>query len=161
MLKALNKNDSQTLMKYVSERSQEISADILMAATRIIDQVRNDKDAALFELTRQFDGIDLKNVQVSEQELDEAIRQCDPAFMEAMRRAKENIEFYHQAQKQNAFLLQKEMNIYLGQRVIPLDSVGIYVPGGRAQYPSSVLMNAIPAHVAGVKRIVMVTPPGP
>ncbi len=161
MLKALNKNDSQTLMKYVSERSQEISADILMAATRIIDQVRNDKDAALFELTRQFDGIDLKNLQVSEQELDEAIRQCDPAFMEAMRRAKENIEFYHQAQKQNAFLLQKEMNIYLGQRVIPLDSVGIYVPGGRAQYPSSVLMNAIPAHVAGVKRIVMVTPPGP
>ena len=98
MLKALNKNDSQTLMKYVSERSQEISADILMAATRIIDQVRNDKDAALFELTRQFDGIDLKNVQVSEQELDEAIRQCDPAFMEAMRRARENIEFYDQAQ---------------------------------------------------------------
>ena len=76
-----------------------------------------------------------------------------------MKKAKDNIVYFHQAQKQNSYLLQKEKGIYLGQRVLPLESVGIYVPGGRAQYPSSVLMNAIPAHVAGVKRIVMVTPP--
>lgn len=159
MLQALNKNDSQTLMKYVSERTQEISSDILIKATKIIDQVREQGDDALYELTKQFDQIDLSSLKVSEEEMEQAIKQCDPDFMKAMEQAKENIEFYHRAQKQNSFLLQKEMNIYLGQRVIPLDSVGIYVPGGRAQYPSSVLMNAIPAHVAGVKRIVMVTPP--
>lgn len=159
MLQALNKNDSQTLMKYVSERTQEISSDILIKVTEIIDQVREQGDDALYEFTKKFDQIDLPSLKVSEEEMEQAIRQCDPDFMEAMKQAKENIEFYHQAQKQNSFLLQKELNIYLGQRVIPLDSVGIYVPGGRAQYPSSVLMNAIPAHVAGVKRIVMVTPP--
>lgn len=161
MLKPINKNDSQTLAKYVSERTQEISADILLTATDIIEQVRTQGDDALLALTKKFDRTELASLQVSEQELDQAIARCDPAFMDAMRQAKKNIEFYHKAQKQNSFLLQKEMNIYLGQRVIPLDSVGIYVPGGRAQYPSSVLMNAIPAHVAGVKRIVMVTPPGP
>ncbi|MCF0245333.1 MAG: histidinol dehydrogenase, partial [Ileibacterium sp.] len=84
---------------------------------------------------------------------------ADPAFRKALEQAASNIRDFHVLQKQDGYRLEKEMGIYLGQRVIPLDSVGIYVPGGRAQYPSSVLMNAIPAKVAGVKRIVMVTPP--
>lgn len=159
MLRPLNKQDSDLLVEYVSSRNQEIHADVLMKAQKIIDQVRNQKDQALFDLTKQFDKIDLKALKVSAEELNQAIKKCDPAFMKAMEMAKTNIEYYHQAQKQHAFLLEKEMQIYLGQRILPLDSVGIYVPGGRAQYPSSVLMNTIPAKVAGVERIVMVTPP--
>lgn len=159
MLRPLNKQDSDLLAEYVSSRNQEISADVLMKAQKIIDQVRNQKDQALFDLTRQFDQIDLPALKVSSEELEQAIQKCDPAFMKAMEMAKANIEYYHRAQKQNAFLLEKEMQIYLGQRILPLDSVGIYVPGGRAQYPSSVLMDTIPAKVVGVERIVMVTPP--
>lgn len=159
MLQPLNKQEQAKLVQFVSERSQEISADILIKAQEIIDQVKEQKDEALFALTKRFDQVDLSSLKVSEEELDEAIAQCDPAFKKAMEMAKENIEFYHKAQKQNSFLLEKEEKIYLGQRVLPLDSVGIYVPGGRAQYPSSVLMNTIPAKVAGVKRIVMTTPP--
>lgn len=159
MLQPLNKQEQAKLVQFVSERSQEISADILIKAQEIIDQVKEQKDDALFALTKRFDQVDLSSLKVSEEELDEAIAQCDPAFKKAMEMAKENIEFYHKAQKQNSFLLEKEEKIYLGQRVLPLDSVGIYVPGGRAQYPSSVLMNTIPAKVAGVKRIVMTTPP--
>ncbi len=159
MLQPLNKQEQAKLVQFVSERSQEISADILIKAQEIIDQVKEQKDDALFALTKRFDQVALSSLKVSEEELDEAIAQCDPAFKKAMEMAKENIEFYHKAQKQNSFLLEKEEKIYLGQRVLPLDSVGIYVPGGRAQYPSSVLMNTIPAKVAGVKRIVMTTPP--
>ena len=159
MLQPLNKQEQAKLVQFVSERSQEISSDILIKAQEIIDQVKEQKDDALFALTKRFDQVDLSSLKVSEEELDEAIAQCDPAFKKAMEMAKENIEFYHKAQKQNSFLLEKEEKIYLGQRVLPLDSVGIYVPGGRAQYPSSVLMNTIPAKVAGVKRIVMTTPP--
>ncbi len=159
MLQPLNKQEQAKLVQFVSERSQEISADILIKAQEIIDQVKEQKDDALFALTKRFDQVDLSSWKVSEEEPDEAIAQCDPAFKKAMEMAKENIEFYHKAQKQNSFLLEKEEKIYLGQRVLPLDSVGIYVPGGRAQYPSSVLMNTIPAKVAGVKRIVMTTPP--
>jgi len=159
MLQPLNKQEQAKLVQFVSERSQEISADILIKAQEIIDQVKEQKDDALFALTKRFDQVDLSSLKVSEEELDEAIAQCDPAFKKAMEMAKENIEFYHKAQKQNSFLLEKEEKIYLGQRVLPLDSVGIYVPGGRAQYPSSVLINTSPAKVAGVKRIVMTTPP--
>ncbi len=159
MLQPLNKQEQAKLVQFVSERSQEISADILIKAQEIIDQVKEQKDDALFALTKRFDQVDLSSLKVSEEELDEAIAQCDPAFKKAMEMAKENIEFYHKAQKQNSFLLEKEEKIYLGQRVLPLDSVGIYVPGGRAKYPSSVLINTSPAKVAGVKRIVMTTPP--
>ena len=159
MLQEINKNNTLELMNYLNSRNQEISNDVLVAASNIISDVRNRKDAACREYTKKFDGIDIETFKVSEEEIEQAISKCDPFFCESMNRAKENIVYFHQAQKQNGYLLQKEKGIYLGQRVLPLASVGIYVPGGRAQYPSSVLMNAIPAHVAGVKRIVMVTPP--
>ena len=159
MLQTINKQNTNELMEYLDSRNQEISNDVLVSASNIISDVRKNGDAACKEYTKKFDGIELSQFKVTDEEIEEAISKCNPFFCESMNRAKENIVYFHQAQKQNGYLLQKEMGIYLGQRVLPLASVGIYVPGGRAQYPSSVLMNAIPAHVAGVKRIVMVTPP--
>lgn len=159
MLSEIKKENSEALKAYLESRNEEISSDVILTVSKILEDVRKRKDEAVIAYTEKFDGIRLENYRVSKEEIDEAASLCDPFFMESMEKAKKNIEFFHQAQKQNGYLLQKEKGIYLGQRVLPLDSVGIYVPGGRAQYPSSVLMNAIPAKVAGVKRIVMITPP--
>jgi histidinol dehydrogenase len=159
MLSELSKENPQQLADYLLSRSQDLSSEVLTAANNIIFEVRKNKDAALKAYTKQFDGIELDDLKVGEEELEEKIAQVDPAFKKAMEQAKENIVHFHEAQKQDGYQINKEDDVYLGQRVLPLDAVGIYVPGGRAQYPSSVLMNAIPAHVAGVKRIVMVTPP--
>lgn len=159
MLSPICKENQQELANYLLSRTQEISSDILVKVSNILDDVRKNGDAACRKYTKQFDGIDIDEFKVFQAEIETAIQACDPAFMDAMEKAKKNITYFHQAQVQQSYLLQKEKGIYLGQRVLPLASVGIYVPGGRAQYPSSVLMNAIPAHVAGVKRIVMVTPP--
>ncbi len=159
MLKRIDRTATKQLRDYLDSRSQEISAEILAKVSGLIADVRKRGDEALRDYTKQFDHIDIQDFRVSEEEIERLSAKCDPFFMESMRRAKENIEYFHRAQIQNSYLQQKEYGIFLGQRVLPLDTVGIYVPGGRAQYPSSVLMNAIPAHVAGVRRIVMVTPP--
>ena len=159
MLKEINKKDTKALREYLSARTQEISTDILQKVNTILQDVHSRGDEALRAYTKEFDRIDIAQFRVTPEEIDAAAAQCDPGFCQAMLKAKENIEFFHRAQVQNSYLQQKEMGIYLGQRVLPLSAVGIYVPGGRAQYPSSVLMNAIPAKVAGVSRIVMVTPP--
>ncbi len=159
MLKEINKKDTKMLREFLDSRSQEISSDILARVNDIISDVRRSGDEAAIRYTKQFDGIDIAEFRVSDEEIENAVQKCDPAFCQAMERARANIEYFHRAQLQNSYIQHKEMGIYLGQRVLPLQAVGIYVPGGRAQYPSSVLMNAIPAKVAGVKRIVMVTPP--
>ena len=159
MLKRIERNETAKLREYLDSRSAEISAEVLSAASKIIADVRERGDEAAKEYTKKFDGITIENFRVSEEEIDQAIKACDPFFRQSMEKAKANIEFFHKAQVQNSYIQQKEYGIFLGQRVMPLASAGIYVPGGRAQYPSSVLMNAIPAHVAGVRRIVMVTPP--
>lgn len=159
MLSPINKENQQELSAYLLGRTQEISSDILEKVSDILQDVQKNGDAACQKYTKQFDGIDLEDIKVSEEEIEQAMQDVDPAFKKAMELAKKNITYFHEAQVQQSYILQKEKGIYLGQRVLPLESVGIYVPGGRAQYPSSVLMNAIPAHVAGVKRIVMVTPP--
>lgn len=159
MLKEINRNDTELLRDYLDSRTQEISSEILLKASDILNDVRKNGDEAARRYTRQFDGIETKEFRVSEEEIAQAAEKCSPAFRKAMEKAAANIEFFHRAQIQNSYLQQKEMGIFLGQRVLPLSAVGIYVPGGRAQYPSSVLMNAIPAKVAGVERIVMTTPP--
>ena len=159
MLSPICKENQQELANYLLSRTQEISSDILVKVSNILEDVRKHGAVACRKHTKQLDGIDIDEFKVSQAEIETAIQACDPAFMDAMEKAKKNITYFHQAQVQQSYLLQKEKGIYLGQRVLPLASVGIYVPGGRAQYPSSVLMNAIPAHVAGVKRIIMVTPP--
>ncbi len=159
MLNEIRKEDREDLRLYLDSRTQEISSDILVTVSNILNDVRKNKDEACFRYTEKFDGVKLEAFRVSEEEINEAEKLVDEDFKIAMQKASDNITYFHQAQVQQSYIQHKEMGIYLGERVLPLEAVGIYVPGGRAQYPSSVLMNAIPAKVAGVKRIVMVTPP--
>lgn len=128
----------------------------------IITQVRERRDAAIFEYTKRFDGanINAENILVTEAEIAEAYEQVDPKLLDVIRKALVNIRDYHAKQRQFSWFDSEESGIILGQKVTPLDTVGVYVPGGKAVYPSSVLMNVLPAKVAGVKRIVMTTPPG-
>ncbi|WP_183376298.1 histidinol dehydrogenase [Faecalicoccus acidiformans] len=161
MLTRMDSKDKEQLANFVASRHQEISSDVLFKVSKILEDVRKQKDQACKAYTKQFDGIEMDTFKVSAEEVKEAIQSCDPEFIQALKKAKENIEFFHRAQLQQGYCLQKEDGVYLGQRVLPLQSIGIYVPGGRAQYPSSVLMNTIPAKIAGVRKIVMVTPPNP
>lgn len=159
MLEEIDAGNPEALRKYLDSRSAEISDDVLMKVSAILRDVRENGDAALRKYTEQFDGVKVEDLRISDEELQAAADAVSPSFKEAMEKAAANIRSFHEAQKQNSYLIEKDAGVYLGERVLPLSSCGIYVPGGRAQYPSSVLMNAIPAKVAGVKRIVMVTPP--
>lgn len=128
----------------------------------IIDDVRERGDEALFEMTKRFDGADLNvdNIRVTQAEIDEAYTLVDTSLIEVIRKAMTNIRVYHEKQRQYGWFDTTSDGTILGQKVTPLQSTGVYVPGGKAAYPSSVLMNVIPAKVAGVEKIVMVTPPG-
>ncbi len=128
----------------------------------ILKDVREKGDQAVFQYTKKFDGACLTpdTLYVKEDEIKEAYSQVDPELIEVMKRSIANIRSFHEKQLHNSWFTTREDGVILGQRITPLESVGVYVPGGKAAYPSSVLMNIIPAKTAGVKRIVMVTPPG-
>lgn len=126
----------------------------------IIEEVRRNGDRVLKEYTEKFDGVSLESLQVSEHEVRQAYHEVDEKLVQIIREAAENIRQYHERQKRESWMMMKEDGTILGQKVTPLDSVGLYVPGGTAAYPSSVLMNVIPAQVAGVQRIAIVSPPG-
>ncbi|MEY8352071.1 histidinol dehydrogenase [Lachnospiraceae bacterium 54-53] len=128
----------------------------------IVETVKRDRDEALFAYTKEFDhaDIDSSNVRVTEAEISEAMKEVDPGLLEVMKKSMKNIRQFHEKQKQYSWFDSKPDGTILGQKITALESVGVYVPGGKAAYPSSVLMNIIPAEVAGVGRIVMVTPPG-
>ncbi len=128
----------------------------------IINDIRKNGDKALFEYTLKFDKctLDSTTVTITRQEIDEANKALDPEFIEVMKRSAENIRVFHEKQKRNTWIDTKEDGSILGQRILPIEISGVYVPGGKAAYPSSVLMNVVPAKVAGVERIVMCTPPG-
>ena len=125
----------------------------------IIKQVRAKGDAALLEYCERFDKVKLESLEVSAEEIDEAFALVEPEFIEILKEAKENIYAFHSRQVRNSFLINEKDGVVIGQKVIPIEKVGLYVPGGTAAYPSSVLMNAIPAKIAGCAQIVMVTPP--
>ncbi|MCI8578902.1 MAG: histidinol dehydrogenase [Lachnospiraceae bacterium] len=128
----------------------------------IVEDVRSRRDQAVFAYTENFDKVrlDASSIRVTDREIEEAYAQVDPELLTVMRHSMENIRRYHEKQKRDSWFESKPDGTILGQKVTPLASVGVYVPGGKAAYPSSVLMNIIPAEVAGVSRIVMVTPPG-
>ena len=126
----------------------------------IIAQVRAKGDEALKRYTKEFDGVDLTSVEVGQGAIDEGFRMANPMLVDILYRATERVAAFHQHQVRNSFLINEEDGILMGQKIIPLERVGLYVPGGTAAYPSSVIMNCIPAKLAGVKEIVMVTPPG-
>lgn len=143
----------------IFKRSTEVQ-DVAAAVTLIIEKVRKEGDAALREFSEKFDKVKLDSFRVSEEEKAEALRLVEPEFLDILREAAKNIENYHKHQLRSDYLTEDRDGVILGQRILPLERVGIYVPGGTAAYPSTVLMDAIPAHIAGVKDIIMVTPPG-
>lgn len=159
MLRVIDSKDVKSLQEYLESREEDTSKDVVLKVEEIIRNVRKNKDDALYEYTKLFDGVSLESLVMSEEEIDEMYNKVDKTFIQNLIEAKENITYYHKAQIQTGYELQKENGVYLGQRVIPLERVGVYVPGGRAAYPSSVLMNVIPASIANVKEIIMVTPP--
>ena len=130
------------------------------AVADIIAGVRKGGDSALLAYTEKFDGVKLSSLRVTPEEIEEAKASVEPEFLEVLARAARNIRRFHERQVRNSFILNDEDGIVIGQKVIPLDRAGLYVPGGTAAYPSTVLMDAIPAKIAGVREIVMVTPPG-
>lgn len=150
---------NQAFEESLLNRTSAFNADALVAATNIVEAVRERGDAALKEFTQRFDGVELESFRVSNAALDEAIAKVDPTVAKALQKAANQIRDFHERQKQQGWFALREDGALVGAKVEPLDSVGVYVPGGRALYPSSVLMNAIPASVAGVKRIVCATPP--
>lgn len=129
------------------------------AVLEIINQVKEQEDKALYALTEKFDQVKLDNLLVSKEEFIEARELVDSEFLTALKQAKENITEFHRIQIEQTWITQQQPGVTLGQKVTPLDSVGVYVPGGKAAYPSTVLMNVIPAKLAGVEKIMVTTPP--
>ncbi len=140
-------------------RSQEAKKDVNATVAAILSQVKERGDAAVLDYCERFDGSRPQTLLVTQAEIDAALASVDRALLQTMRLAAGNIERFHRQQKRSGFIDAKEDGVVVGQRVLPLTSVGLYVPGGTARYPSSVLMAAIPAKIAGVPNIVMTTPP--
>ena len=154
------------IMKYGQVPNAEIfaravsAADVSGAVSDIIADVRARGDRALLDYTARFDGARLDALQVSAEEMEQALSEVEPEFLRILNTAAENIRAFHSHQVRSSFVINEKNGVVLGQRVIPIDRVGLYVPGGTAAYPSSVLMNAIPAKIAGCREVVIVTPPG-
>ncbi|MCO5496151.1 histidinol dehydrogenase [Enterococcus innesii] len=139
-------------------RKQSETKDVSTVVAQIIARVQQQGDQALFQLIEEIDQVTLSSLTVSPGEIDAAVQAVSPELLEVMEQAKENILAFHQKQVQQGFVLTKENGVVMGQRVLPLAKVGVYVPGGTAAYPSTVLMDVLPAKIAGVKKIVMITP---
>ncbi|WP_230399898.1 histidinol dehydrogenase [Novisyntrophococcus fermenticellae] len=159
----LTKESADHILENMLKRSPTQYVRQEEAVAGIIAEVRKDGDAALFRFTRRFDGaaIDAGSIQVTEKEIREAYEQVDPSLLEVIQKALVNIRDYHEKQKQNSWFDSTPKGTILGQKVTPMARVGVYVPGGKAVYPSSVLMNIVPAKVAGVEEIIMTTPCNP
>ena len=147
------------LIAQLKARSGETSKKVTESVTEIIEAVRLEGDAALDRYTKLFDGSVPERLEVTKEEMEEAVNSVAPEFLTAVKNAAERIKDFHARQKQQSWLTTKENGVILGQRIRGLKRVGLYVPGGTAAYPSSVLMNAIPAKIAGVEELIMVTPP--
>ena len=158
----LTKETQNNILENLLKRSPNSYGEFESRVNDIIQNVMEKRDEAIFEYTLKFDGatIDQDNICVTEEEIKEAYEQVDPKLLDVIRKALVNIRDYHAKQKQYSWFDSDESGIILGQKVTPLKTVGVYVPGGKAVYPSSVLMNVIPAKVAGVSNIIMTTPCG-
>lgn len=156
----LTKETKQNLLDDLLKRSPNNYTEYADVVQEIVDNVRKNGDAALFEYTKKFDKATItpSNIKVTEEEIEEAYKLVDPHLVDVIRKALVNIRSYHEKQKQYGWFDTTKDGTMLGQKVTPLNSVGVYVPGGKAVYPSSVLMNIVPAKVAGVEKIIMTTP---
>ena len=159
----LTKETTKDILENLLKRSPNQYGSYETAVREILAKIQEEGDGALFAYTKKFDRAEIteQNVRVTEEEIREAYETVDPALVDVIRKSLVNIRNYHEKQKQNSWFTSSEDGTMLGQKVTPLEKVGVYVPGGKAVYPSSVLMNIVPAKVAGVDRIIMTTPPGP
>lgn len=153
------------IMKYSEVKNDEIfarvtpSVNVTDIVAEIIENVKENGDKALFEYCKKFDKAELTSLLVTEEEIDEAMKLVEPKFIEILKKAAKNIRKFHEKQVRNSFIINDEDGIVIGQKIIPVDRAGLYVPGGTAAYPSTVLMDSIPAKIAGCKEVVIVTPP--
>ena len=146
-------------IEYLKNRAQNSDKNVVPVVTEILENVRENGDAAVRDYTIKFDGKAPEKTEITAEDIDAIISKCDPEYLETVKKAAANIRDFHQRQVQQSWLTTKQNGVIMGQRVRGLKRVGIYVPGGTAAYPSSVLMNAIPAKIAGVQEIIMCTPP--
>lgn len=156
----LTEETRSNLLEDLLKRSPNNYGEYEGRVAEIVEAVRRDRDKAVFEYTRRFDGacVNASNIRVTQEELRQAYEEVDPSLIEVIRKALVNIRTYHEKQKQYSWFDSQPNGTLLGQKVMPLSKVGVYVPGGKAVYPSSVLMNVVPAKVAGVEKIIMTTP---
>ncbi len=147
-------------VRQMTNRNVNLSEDVEKAVTAILDQVRTGGDEAVRALTKKFDGVDLADFRVTDEEIEEAVKEVGEDFMAVLRESKANIEAYHKEQVRQSWIKEFRPGVRLGEQYEPIQRVGIYVPGGRAAYPSTVLMDTVPAKVAGCPSIAMTTPPG-
>ena len=146
-------------IELLKSRAQNSDTNVIPIVSEIIENVKTNGDKAVYDYTVKFDGKAPEKAEISADEIDAVISECDPKYIETVRKAAKNIEEFHNRQVQQSWLTTKNNPFIIGHRIRSLKRVGIYVPGGTAAYPSSVLMNAIPAKIAGVEEIVMCTPP--
>lgn len=156
MIKILNVNEVSP--EEIFSRG-ESGINVADTVSEIITNVRGNGDKAVFDYCKKFDGADLDSLLVSEEEIEEAVNSVEPRFLEVLEKAAKNIRAFHKKQIRTSFIISEEPGIVTGQKIIPVDKAGLYVPGGTAAYPSTVLMDAIPAKLAGVKQVIMVSPP--
>lgn len=137
-----------------------VETDVSQIVSDIINDVRENGDEALLQYCKKFDGANINELEVSQEEVEEAFASVEPEFLEVLRKAADNIRLFHQKQVRNSFIISEIDGVIMGQKVIPIEKVGLYVPGGTASYPSTVLMDSIPAKIAGCEQICIATPPG-
>ena len=158
-MKTIKLAPGERLVTNQLNRKGVLPQNIVDAARDIVTNVRANGDAAVRDYCQRFDGVELQSFRLPQEQIDAALEGLDPAFVAALEKAARQIREFHQREVEQSWFTTRADGTMLGVKVTPLAAAGIYVPGGRAQYPSTVLMNAIPAKVAGVKRVVMVTPP--
>ncbi len=156
----LTDETKKDILNNLLKRSPDNYGEYEATVKEIVENVHKNKDSALFEYTKKFDKADINadNVKVTDEEIEAAYKEVDEKLLSVIRKSIKNIRAYHEKQKRTSWIETEDTGIILGQKMSPIESVGVYVPGGKAAYPSSVLMNIIPAHVAGVKNIIMTTP---
>lgn len=160
MIRIINDANKLDFLNDLQKRNVQDYNDVYEIVDKIIDDVRKNKDEAVKKYTYQFDNVSISNIEVSKEEIEDAFNTIDKDLLQTIKKSKENIQEFHQKQLRKGYKYKPEgRDIILGQLINPIQKVGIYVPGGKASYPSTVLMNAIPASIAGVDEIIMITPP--
>ncbi len=152
----IKRNDEK--LKRILGRGESFDEQYLDTVLGIINRIRKEGDAALFELTKKFDRFEGSSIEITRKEMEKAYKALDPKLKKALEKARDNIVSFHEKQLEKTWIYEKSEGTFLGQKITPLEKVGVYVPGGKAVYPSSVLMNTLPAKVAGVGEIIMTTP---